>query len=161
MNSSAAVRCAAVLLLSSLAAFAGETKVSKDEVPEPVLKAAQARYPGASMKRFSREEEHGHQVFEIVLSLGKQRIESSFLADGRWLEDEVEVAPAELPEPIRKAMSEGKYKGATITHAERATKDGKPPVFELDVLVGNSKLELVFDETGRLQREKAEGASGD
>lgn len=161
MSSPTIVRAGAVLLLSSLAAFAGETKVSKEEVPEAVLKAAQARYPGAAMKRFTREEEHGHQVFEIVMTVGAKRVESSFLADGHWLEDEVEVAPDDLPQPIRKAMTAGKYKGATIKHAERATKEGKPSVYELDVVAGSSKLELVFDEAGQLKREKVEGASGD
>ncbi len=68
-------------LLFSFAAvnnsFAQEKKISKNDLPDAVVKSFQAKYPKAEIKGTSVEKENGHTYYEIESMDGTQKTRSS------------------------------------------------------------------------------------
>ena len=139
-----------------LEALAGEKKISREEVPRPVLEAVLARYPKGKLVRFIEESEKGQKSYEVVIEAGAKRVELVLSADGKPLLEEQKISVAELPAGVRTALAASAYGKARVLQVERL-EDLKTPgaaTFEVLVEQGGKKRELVFDAAGALTKDE-------
>ena len=143
------------------AARADEKRVKESDVPAPVLAAVAKKYPTAKKTGFSKEVENKKTTFEINLTDGAKKIEVELTPDGKIVAEEQEIALEAVPAGVRKALAESaKYGKWTVKKAERVVNNENEaaPNFELLVVSGAKKAEVVFDKDGKLVKEEAKGA---
>lgn len=130
---------------------AGEVKIERQAVPAAVNTTLAARYPSAELLHFTRETEKGVTLYEIEMKVAGHRVDVLVEPNGRLHEEEAEIAAGELPDSVRTALASSAQSNWTIERAERIT-SGNPavaPRFELLVVRGNARLELVYAANGR------------
>jgi hypothetical protein len=103
------------------------------------------------VKGYSKEVEVGKTYYEIEGMNGKSSLDVLYLPDGTLVEVEEGVAPADLPAPV-KAAAGMKYPKGKISKAEKTTRE-RVVSFELRVLHGNTRSELVVDQSGKILKE--------
>lgn len=158
MRSRMAVMVALASAVATLAA-AGEQVVKESEVPKAVRAAVTAAYPKAHAARFEREDEGGKVAYEVLLEADGARFELVVSSDGKVLEEERRIELTQAPEAVRKGLAASRYATAKVTGVEKITKTDHPqtPDFEIAVLQGNEKHELVFRHTGELTKDEKVG----
>jgi hypothetical protein len=95
---------------------AQEEKIPLHRVPRAVVNSAKARFPGAEIKKASKEAEDGEPVFALGMKHHRRDIDVTFKADGTVVLVETAVPAKELPEVVLRSL-EDKYPGARIRHA--------------------------------------------
>jgi hypothetical protein len=140
-------------------AAAGEQVVKESDVPKVVRAAVAAAYPKAHAARFEKDDEGGNVAYEVLLEADGARWELVVAPDGKVLEEERKIELSEAPEAVRKSLAASKYATAKVTGVEKITKAGQPntPVFEIAVVQGSDKHELVFTHTGELTKDEKVG----
>jgi uncharacterized membrane protein YkoI len=103
------------LVLLALVAQANgqDQKVPLDKVPQKVMEAVKARFPGAELTSVSKETADGQVIYDIELKHQGRKYEMDIKEDGTVLEVEKEIAVKDLPAPVTKALL-AKYPNATI-----------------------------------------------
>jgi hypothetical protein len=69
---------------------------------------------------------------------------ANFSADGKWLETETEIKPADLPAPVQAAL-----KGKKVKEASKILRADGSTVYEAEV----KKKDMIFDAGGKLLSE--------
>jgi hypothetical protein len=138
------VLCATLALGNGV--FAGEKKLTRKDLPAPVLTAFDKAYPKAVIKGLSKEDEDGKTTYEIESVDGKTHRDIAYASDGTVLEIEEVVAEAALPGAVTAAAHKEFPKGK-ILKAEKLTHQGVTE-YELVITVGKEKHELVFTPDG-------------
>lgn len=118
----------------------------KDETPAAAKTAFAAKYPGAQKVKWSVEKPGEFEV-EFVLN----KVESSALFDGsgKFLESEVEIKAAELPQGIKATLAKD-FNGFKLDEIEKSTDEKGAVTFEMEANKGKEKLVLSFDTVGKL-----------
>ncbi len=141
-------------LLFSFAAvnnlFAQEKKISKNDLPDAVVKSFQAKYPKAEIKGTSVEKENGHTYYEIESMDGTQKRDLLYTKDGKVAEIEEGISLDNIPSNIKSSIMK-KYPDGKIKNAEKVTRNSKT-TFELVVENNGKKSEVVLDEKGNIQK---------
>jgi hypothetical protein len=130
---------------------AGEKKIAKKGLPAPVLAAFRKAYPKATIKGASIEVEEGKTYYEIESLDGKVKRDLLYLADGTVAEIEENVAPDDLPPPVKAAVID-KYPKGNIEKSEKVTR-GAVVVYDVVVKSGKTTVEMSIDPTGKVTRE--------
>jgi hypothetical protein len=147
----------AVLALASVA-FAGEKKVSRSEVPGPVIAAVEKRFPAAKMIGFEREEEAGKVVFEVQLQDGARRLDLDVSPDGKILSSEEAIPFQAAPEAVRKSVATSKYGKLDIKKAEKVLEYRDDRIsstsYEIALVGRDLRAWLVVDEAGKILKQK-------
>jgi hypothetical protein len=99
---------------------AQEEKIPLHRVPRVVINSAKAKFPGAEIKKASKETEDGEPVFALGMKHHRHDMDVTFKADGTVVLVETAVPAKELPQVVLRAV-EGKYPGASIRGAESVT----------------------------------------
>lgn len=146
---------AALLVTASLGAQEQEKKISKKELPAPVLAAFKKAYPKASIKGLNEEKKDGKTYFEIESKDGKLERDLLYLADGSVVEIEESVAVADLPAAVKGAV-EAKYPKANMAKAEKVTK-GTDVTYSVKVKTDKGKVTLDVDASGKILKEEKAG----
>lgn len=136
-------------------ALAGETRLDPAALPATVVAAVQARLPGAVVVGAAQE----GKEYEAEVTLGERKIDLAFSADGTWLEEEERVAAETLPEAVR-ATLEKRWKGWTISQAERALSPSGTR-FEVVIAKGEARKEVALTDAGVVKQVETEEAEGD
>jgi hypothetical protein len=131
---------------------AGEKKIAKKNLPAPVMAAFQKAYPKATIKGASTEAEEGKTYYEIESLDGKVKRDLLYLADGTVAEIEETVAPADLPPPVKAAVTD-KYPKGKISKAEMVTR-GAVVAYDVVVKSGKTTVEMSIDPAGKVLKEK-------
>ena len=139
---------------------ADEEKVPLKDVPQVVLDAVKAKFPGAELTGAEKEVEDGTTSYEVALKDKGRKIEVTVTAQGSILETETDVAVGDLPTAVSSAIK-AKYPKGTIKEAEAITriKEGKETrSYEVVVATGGKKsLEIKVSPEGKiLKSEDAE-----
>lgn len=135
-------------------ALAGEQEVTRAEVPPAVLKAVEAKYPGATLTAFSREDEGRQTRWEVALRVSGRKLELVLDSAGALLETEETLAAASLPDAVKKAVAASRSAGAKVARVEKLTRAGKPDAeWELQLEDAAGAHEVVFSAGGTLLRE--------
>jgi uncharacterized membrane protein YkoI len=96
---------------------ADEQKVELKDVPQAVLDAVKAKFPGAELKGAGKETEDGKTLYEVTLKDKGQNVDATLTPEGLIKEIEREITPRDLPKPVAAAL-EAKYPKAAIKKAE-------------------------------------------
>ena len=121
-------------------------------LPAPVVDALQARFPGAEIRTWSKEKEHGAVVYDVELTRAGRKLEADISEDGTIDNWEQEIAAQELPAVVRDATL-ARYPGARILEVMEMMK----PVDGRDGLTG---YEIVLAPSGRKKTEIAVAPDG-
>ena len=119
---------------------------AKDETPAAAKTAFAAKYPGAEKVKWSIEKPG---EFEVDFILNKIESSALFDATGKFLESEVEVKEAELPQAVKATISKD-FVGFKLDEIEKATDAKGVTTFEMEAVKGKEKLEISFDTNGKL-----------
>ena len=133
-------------LLTSGSACA-DRKLTRAQVPAPVLAAFEKAYPKATVRGYEMDQEDGTTLYEIASVEGGKTREVSYRPDGSVSEVEEAMAPGALPAGVVQAVG-ALIPKATIRRAERVTR-GDVIQYEVGLLQGTKKSERVFDATGK------------
>src|SRR5262249_16815238 len=136
-------------------ALAHETAIKKSEMPAAALAAVAHKYPNAKQVGFTREEEQNQIIFEIEILDGKRHMDIDLSPQGKILAEELWIGEEALPAAVRQAVADN-FRKWSVKRVERiVTEENEAtPHFELLVTQGKQKLEIVFDETGRLIKQE-------
>jgi hypothetical protein len=156
MQRVARVTCLILCLGFAVGALAQEKKITKKDLPVPVLSSFQKAYPKATIKGLSTETEEGKTYFEIESVDGKVKRDLLYLADGTVAEIEETVAAADLPAPVKAAVA-AKHPKGKIAKVEKVTRGG---VVSYDVVLrsGKTNVELSIDPAGKVLKESKASA---
>ena len=96
---------------------AQEEKIPLHRVPKAVMTSAKARFPGAEIKRATKETEDGEPVFVLGMKHQRHDMDMTIKVDGTVVLVETDVLAKELPKVVLQAVKQG-YPGATVRGAE-------------------------------------------
>jgi hypothetical protein len=150
---------AMVVVSLAAAASAGETEVKESEVPRPVLDAVKKKYPAAKPVGFERETKGAKMVYEVKLTDGARKLEATFDASGKQVEEEEVITLGALPPPVKSAFDASKYAKWTVKKVEKVMElPASQPTYEVEVTSGSTRAEVVFDGAGKLVKEEKKSA---
>jgi hypothetical protein len=144
---------AGLILAGTCFVLAGEKKISKRELPYSVRTAFGKAYPHAKILGASKEMEEGKTLYEIESTDGTTRRDLLYKADGTVVEIEETVALSDLPDRV-KATIQKELSSRKISKIEKLF-HGQTVEYEIHMVGGKKKLELVVDPEGKV--EKREG----
>jgi len=145
-----------------LAAQADE-KVAVDKLPPAVVKAIQAKFPGAKIEEAEKEVENGKTVYEVQFDHKGSDYTVSLKEDGTIEEIEREIAEKDLPAAVS-ATLKAEFPNAKLKEIEEVTKGhGEAMTYEVQVAqTGKKTLEVVLDAKGKiLEKKEAEEEKDD
>lgn len=142
------------VILFTCSLVAGEKKLTRKQVPAAVLTAFEKAYPAATVKGYSKEVEKGKVYFEIESMDGKTGRDVLYNADGTVAEVEESMAAGDLPAAVRAAVVK-EYPKGTISKAEKTTR-GNDVTYEVHLMIGKSKHEVVVDPNGKVIKHEKE-----
>lgn len=127
---------------------AGESKITKKNIPAAVLAAFEKAYPKATMKGFSKEVEKGQTLYEIESVEGKMTRDATYAADGKVHAVEESVEMKDVPAAVQRAL-EKKFPKAKVNLAEKVMEGGSVG-YEFKVTTAEGKkAEVKFDANGK------------
>jgi len=147
-------------------AMAGESKITKNELPGAVLKAFEKAYPKATIEGLAKEEEDGKIYYEIESLDGRTKRDVLYLAEGTIVEIEEVIAANELPVAVMTTVAR-EFPEGTILKAEKITHNAVVE-YGLNIVSGKETHEIVVDTHGKIvtqdetnEDEEKEGEDGD
>jgi hypothetical protein len=133
-----------------------EHEIPLSKVPEKVLEAVKAKYPGADLRSASKGVEDKEVYYSIVLKHKDEEYEVSLTPEGEITEIARDLDAKELPGPVSEALQK-KYPGASVQEAaevrEPAEKDKVTYRVELTT-AAKKKLEVTLSPQGDVAKEK-------
>ncbi len=137
---------------AALLAIAAMAAAPADEAPKPVRDGVAARFPGAEIEKVEKEEEDGQVVYELELRDGEGRIDVEVRADGRILQIETAIKPADLPGPVARLVA-ARHPGKAVEMAEKVVdfrKGREVTTYEVVIEVDGRKVEIEATPEGKL-----------
>lgn len=137
MNMRLCTALAVGVLMFASVGFAQEKKVTQLELPSGVQKTVAEQAKGATVRGFSREEEHGQTYYEAEMLVDGHSKDVLMNKSGKVVEVEEQVALDKLPAEVKSGLEAKAGKGK-ITKVESLTKNDKLVAYEA-VVVANGK----------------------
>jgi hypothetical protein len=110
----------ALLLLAAPAAARAEN-IPVHMIPKPVLDAVGARFKTAKPVGAERDRDHRGFIYEVTLKQNGKNVDVTATPDGVILLIKREIAAADMPAPVLRALEEA-YPGAAYEVVEAVTK---------------------------------------
>jgi outer membrane lipoprotein-sorting protein len=120
---------------------------SQNNLPENVKKEFAQKYPSAQSVKWDSE---SPGEWEAEFRLEGKKMSACFDNSAKWLESETEISEKELPAEVLNTLNsefQG-YKKSSIEIIENPEMKG----FELALKKGESSMEVVFDNSGKIIR---------
>jgi hypothetical protein len=142
------------LSIAATMGLGADQKLSQSEVPAPVLKAIEAKYPGAKLTSFEKEVEAGKTLYEVGIVQGSKTADVSVTAEGSILVEEALVELKNVPPAVQAGLAASAYAKLKVVRVEKVTRTEAPnaPDFEIAVQDGAQIRELVFTPEGQLKK---------
>ena len=104
--------------------------------PQPVLQAIEKRFPGATIQKWSKENEHGAVLYDVEFTQDGKKLEADVTPDGTIDNWEREIPVSELPQAVRDGALAARP-GASIVEAMACTRvaDGKDALEGYEVIL--------------------------
>lgn len=136
----------------------------QDSIPAEVMNALTARFPGAGIRQWTREEENGVVLYDIEFIQDGRNCEADIREDGTYLNFEKAVAAEDLPEAVMRTVQQ-RYPAATITEIMEITEvtrdeealEGYEVVLET---AAGEQAEITVAPDGRVLEVSGEGGDG-
>lgn len=122
----------------------------RPNVPQAVLDAFAGKFPQAQHVKW--EEEHEDE-YEAEFKINKMEMSANFKADGTWLETEMEIKKAQLPEAVKQAIAK-QFPGFDIEEAEQVETPDQPLAYEVELEGHDTEVEAVFKADGTLLKKE-------
>jgi len=150
-----------VVFIFSLSAAASERKIKQSEAPKAVIEAVKKKYPSSRMLEFAEEQDNGKTVYEVKVQDGKSEVDVGLSAEGKIVSEEKRLDPSALPAKVSEAISASKYARWKIERAETVVlnENESGPTYEIAVVQGKNRVELMFDPAGKLLKENKKAAA--
>lgn len=134
-----------LLALLPLAALSAQAqKVAEKQVPAAVVATFMQAHPTAKGVRWEKENAN----YEAGYEQGEEELSVVITPTGTLLETETEIKVAQLPAPVRAALT-SQYKGYNVTEAARiVTAATGTTVYEAEVSRAGKKQDLLFNADG-------------
>lgn len=145
-----------IFCVSWSGAVAQEKKITRKQVPAPVLSAFEKAYPHTLVKGYAMEKKNGGTYYEVESVEGTTHRDVLYTASGTVAEMEETMNADQLPKAVSEALGKG-YPGKNIGRIERTMRDGKTK-YEVVIQEGKKKHEVIYDEDGKVLTKS--GASG-
>jgi hypothetical protein len=115
-------------------------------VPDKVASSFRAKFGAAAEIGWGKESDN---EFEAEFKLNDKTMSACLDSTGKWLETESAFAGNELPAQVLNTLKSqfGPYQ---VVKAESLEKNGEPLVFEVRLEKGESNLEVVLDQGGKV-----------
>lgn len=127
--------------LPGVNASASETRITHDQLPQAVRKAADQLSQGATVRGYSKETENGQLEYEVEMTVSGHSKDVSIAPDGRVLEIEEQASLDSLNPQVQSGLK-AKAAGAKITKVESLTKNGKIVAYEAQLMKGGKHSEI-------------------
>ena len=138
-----------LLMLSSLAAIitfsACAQGLDASKVPASVKTAFAKKFPGVTAE-WGKE---NSKEYEAEFKMNGKSASANFLTDGSWVETEMEINNAELPQPAANAVKT-KYPAASILKVYKIDNAKGEVTYEAEIKTGSKKKELVLKADGTI-----------
>ena len=131
------------ILLTGCSTSSGDRN-TLDSIPKAAAAALRAEAHGAEIKRVSRESEGGQELYEGSWEENGLGREAKVTASGKVVEVERELAPADVPAPVRDAATKALPTGGTIAFV--LLMNG---TYEAETVVAGKEHEAVFAADGK------------
>lgn len=138
-----------LLLIPFFAADGADKKISKNEIPPPVVKAFELAYPKAKIKEAEIKEEDGKFFYQITAEKDRLEIEAIFAIEVTVAKVEEEIPKQQLPTEIVSKLKE-LHPEAAIEKAEKVIKNGEVIYFEIDMKDKSRKFEVKIAPDGQI-----------
>jgi hypothetical protein len=151
------------LLLAPVALRAQETP-NLDSIPKAVMAALKARFPAAEIHKWTREQEGDTVLYDIEFRQGDRKFEADIGEDGAIHNWEREIAAADLPDVVRKAV-ETRYPNATLgaIMAITAVTDGREALEGYEIVLdaaGKGEVEVTVAPDGKILEDSGDTDDG-
>lgn len=146
LRSSAKFACAC-LLLSAVCAFSQEKRVTREQLPAAVRKAADAQAQGATVHGYSKDVENGRTEYEVELVVNGHSKDVTLSPDGAVVEIEEQVE-LEALSPSAQAGLLKFAKAAKVTKIESITRHGKLIAYEAQLSDNGKHSEIQVSPDG-------------
>lgn len=120
---------------------AAEKTISRSELPPAVKKMLNVQSKGATIRRFTEDNESGQLEYEAEMITNGHSKDITIAPDGRLLEIEEQVGLDELPAAVRAALKAKAGKGM-IAKVESITKQGRIVAYEAQVFTQGRHSEI-------------------
>jgi hypothetical protein len=138
----------------------GADYLAQDTIPGVVMDALKARFPAAEIRKWTRESEGGEVLYDIEFVQDGRKCEADIKGNGTYINFEKEIAFADLPETVMRAV-EAKYPMATLQEimeitavdGARETLEGYEVVLET---ADKKQVEVTVAPDGRIIEESRE-----
>jgi len=135
-------------------ARAAEKRISRDDLPAAVQKAADEQAQVATVRGYSKEVENGQLEYEVQMVTNGHTKDVSIAPDGRVLEVEEQVDIANLPGDVNSGLR-ARAKTGKITKVESIKKGGTLVAYEAQIVSAGRRWEVqVGPDGGRLDHEE-------
>ena len=124
-------------------------KISADKVPVAAVNAFKAKFPDASNAKWEMEKK---DVYEVNFVAGKEKKSAQFDKSGNWLKTETEIEVSQLPKAVSEAFAKV-YPSYTIKEVEQVSSPNYTDAYELEIVRGTAKTEVLLSPEGKLIKE--------
>lgn len=126
-------------------------------LPQPIVDALEARFPGAEIRKWSKEKERGAVVYDVEFTQAGRKLEADIAENGTIDNWEREIAAEDLPAVVRDAAL-AKRPGARIVEVMEMTKvaGGRDDLAGYEIVLapaGGKKVEIAVAPDGKLIEE--------
>jgi hypothetical protein len=135
--------------------WAGEKQIKADQLPAPVLAAANEACPDGTIKGIDKEKDDGVVAYEVEMMVGEMSCDLKIAVDGTILEKEQQMAKADLPKPVQATLSN--FADIDVEKAELVKEMDKDAFYELDVEISEKAFELKISEKGKILEIESKG----
>ena len=142
-----------VLCAVMLATTINAQKASQVKVPTLVSNAFNKKFPKAVNAKWEMEDVKN---YEANFKLDHKEYSAVFNALGLWMETEMEIKTAELPEVVSQIISK-QFSGYKIKEAEKVEKKASGHSFEVELKKGGEIIEVAISPNGEVLSIKNEG----
>src|SRR5262249_23093246 len=112
-------------------------KIKVSDLPRKVVEAVKAKFPDAKLTGAEKEKKGEETVYEVQITVKKQKIEVTANADGKILSIEKQIGGKDPPAAVTKTLEE-KYPKATYKIIEEVT-EGKKKYYEVLLVTADKK----------------------
>ena len=133
-------------VFAALLAFSAcAQKLNAAKVPAEVKSAFAKMFPGTN----ATWEKENAKEYEAAFTMNGKEASANFLANGSWVETEMEIAIADLPKAVSNAVI-AKYPAAVIKKIFKIDNASGAVTYEAEIKDGAKTRELVLDAAGKI-----------
>jgi len=130
------------LLLSAAVCFGKEERVKVSDLPAAVQATVKEQSKGATVRGFSKEQEHGKRIYEVEMTVNGHGRDVSMDAEGKVVEVEEEVEIGSIPEAARSAIEKGAEGGKILKVEALSSGSSSPDAYEAQVRKAGKRSEV-------------------